>query len=221
MAKTFSSYFLSPSLSPLFSVSPSCGCLALLTSCCRITPQSGHVVNQGLWHCRQCAGSALSFVPKLNLFIIWKGHLWKVKIRTCLYYSTHLKLKYFGWTSHCDWSRILFLVIAACLFATIVNSLSREVVGVVNVCICLLNIFWSTPLVPMSEESALLGIILSGGLIACRFQTIHQGCNYAEQLKTDFCHSRGGVTSHEALTCCGDARGQCCMSSSLAYGPIY
>lgn len=48
---------------------------------------------------------------------------------------------------------------------------------------------WSTPLVPKLEESVLLSITLSGALIACRFQTIHPGCNYVEELKTDFCQS--------------------------------
>lgn len=79
---------------------------------------------------------------------------------------------------------------------------------------------WSTPLVPMLEESALLSIILSGGLIACRFQTIHLGCNYVEELKTAFCHSSGVVTLHH-MRCWHalvevDAKGQCCMLASFS-----
>lgn len=48
----------------------------------------------------------------------------------------------------------------------------------------------------MQEESVLISIALSEALIACRFQTIHLGCNYVEELKTDYCHSSGIVTLH-------------------------
>lgn len=48
----------------------------------------------------------------------------------------------------------------------------------------------------MQEESVLISVALSEALIACRFQTSHLGCNYVEELKTDFCHSSGIVTLH-------------------------
>lgn len=70
-----------------------------------------------------------------------------------------------------------------------------------NVCFCLPGDLWCAPLVSEPEESALLlGIALSGALIACRFQTIHQGCNYVEEVKTASCHS-GGATASPHTRC--------------------
>ncbi len=79
----------------------------------------------------------------------------------------------------------------------------------------------------MLEESVLFSITLSGGLIACRFQTIHLGCNYVEQLKTDCCHSSGVVTLHHrrslhaVVGVAVDAKGQCCVLASLTCGFVY
>lgn len=101
-----------------------------------------------------------------------------------------------------------------------IHLLSRAV-GVVNVRFCLVRIFWSTPQVPMQEESALLSITLSGALIACRSQTIHLGCNYVEELKTDFCHRSGAVALHHmrrwhaAVEVAVDSRGPRCVLASV------
>lgn len=112
-----------------------------------------------------------------------------------------------------------------CLQWSCIHLLSECVRGeVVNVCICL--DLSSAPQVSFLEVRVLLGIILSGGLIARHFQATHLGCNYVEKLKTSFTRSSSVVTLHEALAVTGVlawSRWGCqyCVLASLVWGLIY
>lgn len=79
---------------------------------------------------------------------------------------------------------------------------------VVNTFFCLEGIFdLCLSQLPILEETVLVSsIILSGSLITCHFQTVHQGRNYAEQLKTEYCHNDGVVCS---VAMADDARHHC------------
>lgn len=153
-------------------------------------------------------------------------------MRLCLYYSTHLQAQvlnenYTTTKANLAEEPVLLTVNATCFVYDDHESTCCQRGGCCKHVLLSGEDLWSTPLLPMLEESVLLSIILSGGLIACHFQTIHLGCNYVEQLKTDSCHSSGFITWHHmrrwhpVVEVALEARRQCCMLASLDCVVIY